>query len=252
MARIGGATFLLAALSSPICGWLSDRWISAGATATRVRKTFMGVGMICNGLFLVGCAAAPDRLLMSLLLLDGRVVWSGQFKPQRGNADPGRPPRCRTMDGRAELCGEPGWRGCARTHRISGWPHRKVLLAFPDHVGDCLDGGGALGVCGWSARAGGLEDKPRRSVLICSRRHRRIFGSRSVIQFPSMSKEIEIKFRVADLRALGREVACGGISYDDAADTRDEHSVRPSRRSATWTQRAVADPQVWLGVDADA
>src|SRR5258706_2322400 len=74
MSKIGGATFLLAALSSPICGWLSDRWISAGATPTRVRKTFMGVGMACNGLFLVGCAAAPDKLLVALLLLAGASV----------------------------------------------------------------------------------------------------------------------------------------------------------------------------------
>lgn len=71
MARTGGLTFLLAALSSPVCGWLSDRWIAAGATATRVRKTFMGVGMACNGLFLVGCAVAPNRLLVVLLLLAG-------------------------------------------------------------------------------------------------------------------------------------------------------------------------------------
>ncbi len=71
MSKIGGATFLLAAMSAPICGWLSDRWISAGATPTRVRKTFMGVGMLCNGLFLVGCAAAPNRLLVALLLLTG-------------------------------------------------------------------------------------------------------------------------------------------------------------------------------------
>jgi MFS transporter, ACS family, D-galactonate transporter len=71
MARIGGTTFLLAALSSPICGWLSDRWISSGATVTRVRKTFMGVGMACNGLFLVGCAGASNKLLVVLLLLSG-------------------------------------------------------------------------------------------------------------------------------------------------------------------------------------
>jgi ACS family D-galactonate transporter-like MFS transporter len=71
MSKIGGATFLLAALSSPICGWLSDRWISNGGTPTRVRKTFMGVGMACNGFFLVGCAGAPDKLLVILLLLTG-------------------------------------------------------------------------------------------------------------------------------------------------------------------------------------
>jgi ACS family D-galactonate transporter-like MFS transporter len=71
MAEIGGATFVLAALSSPICGWLSDRWISSGASVTRARKTFMGVGMACNGLFLVGCAGAPNKLLVALLLLSG-------------------------------------------------------------------------------------------------------------------------------------------------------------------------------------
>ncbi len=71
MSKLGGATFFLAALSSPVCGFLSDQWISRGATPTRVRKTFMGVGMACNGLFLVGCAAAPDKLLMVLLLLAG-------------------------------------------------------------------------------------------------------------------------------------------------------------------------------------
>lgn len=71
MSKIGGATFLLAALSSPICGWLSDHWISAGASPTLVRKTFMGMGMACNGLFLVGCPAAPDKLLIVLLLLTG-------------------------------------------------------------------------------------------------------------------------------------------------------------------------------------
>ena len=71
MARIGGATFFLAALSSPICGWLSDLWISSGGTPTRVRRTFMGVGMACNGLFLVGCAAAPNHLLIVMLLLAG-------------------------------------------------------------------------------------------------------------------------------------------------------------------------------------
>ena len=71
MSKIGGATFFLAALSSPICGWLSDRWISAGATPTRVRKTFMGVGMACNGIFLVGCPAASDVVLILLMLLTG-------------------------------------------------------------------------------------------------------------------------------------------------------------------------------------
>jgi len=71
MAKVGGSTFLMAALSALLCGRLSDRWICAGATPTRVRKSFMVVGMICNGLFLAGCAVAPDGILVALLLLAG-------------------------------------------------------------------------------------------------------------------------------------------------------------------------------------
>jgi MFS transporter, ACS family, D-galactonate transporter len=71
MARVGGLTFLMGALSALLCGRLSDRWICAGATPTRVRKTFMVVGMICNGLFLAGCAVAPKGFLVALLLLAG-------------------------------------------------------------------------------------------------------------------------------------------------------------------------------------
>jgi ACS family D-galactonate transporter-like MFS transporter len=71
MAQVGGSTFLMAALSALICGRLSDRWICAGATPTRVRKTFMVVGMMGNGLFLAGCAVAPKGFLVALLLLAG-------------------------------------------------------------------------------------------------------------------------------------------------------------------------------------
>jgi MFS family permease len=71
MAKVGGSTFLMAALSALLCGPLSDRWICAGTTPTRVRKTLMVVGMISNGLFLAGCAFAPDGLLVALLLLAG-------------------------------------------------------------------------------------------------------------------------------------------------------------------------------------
>ena len=71
MARVGGGTFLMAALSCLICGRLSDRWISTGATATRVRKTFVVVGMICAGFFMAACALAPTGVLVGLLLLAG-------------------------------------------------------------------------------------------------------------------------------------------------------------------------------------
>jgi MFS transporter, ACS family, D-galactonate transporter len=71
MSRIGGATFVMSALSCLTCGRLSDRWISAGTTPTRIRTTFVVLGLTCTGLFLSGCAAAPASLLVVLLLLAG-------------------------------------------------------------------------------------------------------------------------------------------------------------------------------------
>ena len=71
MGRMGGATFVMSALSCFICGRLSDHWICAGATATRVRTAFVVLGLTCTGLSLVGCAAAPARLMVVLLLLTG-------------------------------------------------------------------------------------------------------------------------------------------------------------------------------------
>ncbi|MGH9529021.1 MAG: MFS transporter, partial [Terriglobales bacterium] len=74
MASVGGATFLTSALSCLVCGRWSDRLISAGATPTRVRTTFVVLGMICTGLFLSGCAIAPIGLLVALLLLAGAAM----------------------------------------------------------------------------------------------------------------------------------------------------------------------------------
>lgn len=71
MAKVGGSTFLMTAVSCPLCGWLSDRWISSGATPTRVRKTFMVTGAICTGVFLTGAVLAGQRLAVALLLLTG-------------------------------------------------------------------------------------------------------------------------------------------------------------------------------------
>ncbi|MDQ1408652.1 MAG: transporter, family, D-galactonate transporter [Acidobacteriaceae bacterium] len=71
MSKVGGATFFLAGLSSIVCGRISDFWISSGASPTRVRKTFMVIGMISGGACYAGCAAAPDGLFVVLLLLAG-------------------------------------------------------------------------------------------------------------------------------------------------------------------------------------
>jgi MFS family permease len=66
-----GFVYLIAAIISPLAGWLSDRWIAAGATPTRVRKTFMTTGQTSCGLSLMGCVVASPDLTLALLLLAG-------------------------------------------------------------------------------------------------------------------------------------------------------------------------------------
>jgi MFS transporter, ACS family, D-galactonate transporter len=71
MARVGGLIFLLAAVSAIAAGKLADRWIAAGASATRVRKTSLAVGMTGLGVFLALAAVAPDNLLVWALAPGG-------------------------------------------------------------------------------------------------------------------------------------------------------------------------------------
>lgn len=69
MAKITGAAYMSAAVIGTLCGWLSDRWISAGGTPTSVRKTFTGGGMACAGIFLVGCVASATNLSILMVVM---------------------------------------------------------------------------------------------------------------------------------------------------------------------------------------
>ena len=69
MAKIGGSAYLLAACFSTLSGWLSDRWIMAGETPTRVRKTFVGGGIALAGIFLGLSAVSGPVACVALLLL---------------------------------------------------------------------------------------------------------------------------------------------------------------------------------------
>jgi len=69
MARIAGASYLSAAFMSILGGWISDRWIVAGASPTRVRKTFIGVGMTCVAVFLACCVASKSTLSEVMLVM---------------------------------------------------------------------------------------------------------------------------------------------------------------------------------------
>ena len=69
MAQIGGCAYLLMAATSLTTGWISDRWISAGATASRVRKSFLGTGLALAAICTVACAEASSVDASAVLLL---------------------------------------------------------------------------------------------------------------------------------------------------------------------------------------
>ena len=74
MAKIGGTAYLLAACFSTLSGWLSDRWIMAGATPTRVRKTFAGGGIALAGTF-IGLSVVSGPVLGVATLLLGVIFF---------------------------------------------------------------------------------------------------------------------------------------------------------------------------------
>src|SRR5580698_490710 len=69
MGGIGGAAYLILALSALISGWISDFWIAHGGTPTRVRKTFTALGLALASIFCFAVAAfAFDARLATLFL----------------------------------------------------------------------------------------------------------------------------------------------------------------------------------------
>lgn len=75
MARIGGFGYLLSAACATLSGPLSDRWIRSGATPTRVRKTFSGVGIGLAGIFVGLSSIAPNHTLCIALLWLGMACF---------------------------------------------------------------------------------------------------------------------------------------------------------------------------------
>jgi MFS transporter, ACS family, D-galactonate transporter len=74
MAKAGGLVYVLFAISSTVFGKLSDRWIAAGGSPTRVRKTLATVGNTGMGIFLAASAIAPDAVFIWMLALSGAFM----------------------------------------------------------------------------------------------------------------------------------------------------------------------------------
>ncbi|HTU34402.1 MAG TPA: MFS transporter [Candidatus Acidoferrum sp.] len=71
MAKIGGAVFLVSALSSVVSGWLSDHWVEAGPSGSRVRKLMFVVGLAGSGVSLMAAMIVPATVSVALLVAAG-------------------------------------------------------------------------------------------------------------------------------------------------------------------------------------
>jgi sugar phosphate permease len=58
MAPLGAGVFALSAATSVLTGWASDRWLKAGASSNRVRKTALLAGLVGLAACLSACAFA--------------------------------------------------------------------------------------------------------------------------------------------------------------------------------------------------
>ncbi len=71
MAAIGGLVYVLYAASSFATGWISDRWMRSGASAHRVRLTFILANVLLTTAGLTGAAFGSREVSIASLLVAG-------------------------------------------------------------------------------------------------------------------------------------------------------------------------------------
>jgi len=71
MAELGGLIYLVYAASSLAVGWLSDRWMAAGGSATLVRKTIICSGNVLTALAMLGCMIGNAPVVIASLFAAG-------------------------------------------------------------------------------------------------------------------------------------------------------------------------------------
>ncbi|MFI4976497.1 MAG: MFS transporter [Caulobacterales bacterium] len=71
MAELGGLIYVVYAASCLVTGWLSDRWMQAGASATLVRKTASVASHLVAAASLLACALGDARVSVISLFFAG-------------------------------------------------------------------------------------------------------------------------------------------------------------------------------------
>ena len=69
MSVASAGAFLAIAVSAMVSGWLSDLWIAAGASVTRVRKTFTGAGPVLASSVILVSLVSDHATAIALLVL---------------------------------------------------------------------------------------------------------------------------------------------------------------------------------------
>ena len=71
MAQLGGLIYVVYAAASIASGWLSDRWLAAGGSVTRVRKTMIVTGHATIAAAMLGCMLGNAPVAIGSLFLAG-------------------------------------------------------------------------------------------------------------------------------------------------------------------------------------
>lgn len=74
MALEGSLLFLMYAVASAVCGKLSDRWILAGSSPTKVRKGSMAIGSLGLGVAMILTVVVPEWMFPWMLAFTGTMM----------------------------------------------------------------------------------------------------------------------------------------------------------------------------------
>lgn len=77
MGKIGGGVFLTLAATAMLSGWLSDRWVAAGATPTRARKLFTSLGLAVSSCACICIATFSSNSRLAVLFLFLTAIGAG-------------------------------------------------------------------------------------------------------------------------------------------------------------------------------
>jgi predicted MFS family arabinose efflux permease len=68
MAVLGALAYFAIGVSAVVSGWVSDRWIAAGAPAARVRRGFAATGLACSTVILPVASVRGEQAAIALLV----------------------------------------------------------------------------------------------------------------------------------------------------------------------------------------